>query len=170
MTILAEQLIKNIIRPTLKYFDLWSCERECLLAGTAAQETELNIFLPYQSEALKLGLYGISPEKHRHIWDTYLAFKPDLASKTRGLASQRAFLSNPENELVTNLTYATAIAWLIYEESGLSSDTYPSLRLQAKAWRKYFHPCNEEQEKHYCVNYHRLISASKQKHDKKFAA
>ena len=36
----------------------------------------------------------------------------------RGLASQRAFLSDPDSELQTNLSYCTAIAWLLYQRSG----------------------------------------------------
>jgi len=43
-----------------------------------------------------------------------LAFHPDLASRIRGLASQRAFLEDPHSELATNLCYATAIAWVMY--------------------------------------------------------
>ncbi len=36
----------------------------------------------------------------------------------RGLASQRAFLTDPDSELQTNLSYCTAIAWLLYQRSG----------------------------------------------------
>jgi hypothetical protein len=36
----------------------------------------------------------------------------------RGLASQRAFLSDPDSELQTNLSYCTAIAWLLHQRSG----------------------------------------------------
>ena len=38
---------------------------------------------------------------------------PVDASRVRGLASQRAFLSDPDSELQTNLSYCTAIAWLL---------------------------------------------------------
>jgi hypothetical protein len=61
-----------------------------------------------------LGLFHITTAQHRDIWDRYLAFKPEIASRVRGLASQRAFLSNPDSELQTNLSYCTAIAWLLH--------------------------------------------------------
>ena len=46
-----------------------------------------------------------------------------MASRIRGLASQRAFLSDPDGELQTNLSYCTAIAWLLYQRAGLATDT-----------------------------------------------
>jgi hypothetical protein len=64
-----------------------------------------------------LGLFHITTAQHRDIWDRYLAFKPEIASRVRGLASQRAFLSDPDSELQTNLSYCTAIAWLLYQRS-----------------------------------------------------
>ena len=44
-----------------------------------------------------------------------------MASRVRGLASQRVFLSEPDKELQTNLGYCTAIAWLLYQRSDLAS-------------------------------------------------
>ena len=46
-----------------------------------------------------------------------------MASRVRGLASQRAFLSDPDGELQTNLSYCTAIAWLLYQRAGLAVET-----------------------------------------------
>ena len=48
-----------------------------------------------------------------------------MASRVRGLASQRAFLSDPDSELQTNLSYCTAIAWLLYQRSGLAVEEEP---------------------------------------------
>ena len=45
-----------------------------------------------------------------------------MASRIRGLASQRAFLSDPDGELQTNLGYCTAIAWLLYQRSRASAE------------------------------------------------
>jgi len=46
-----------------------------------------------------------------------------MASRVRGLASQRAFLSNPERELQTNLGYSTAIAWLLLDRARSASQS-----------------------------------------------
>lgn len=59
----------------------------------------------------RYGMYQITRVEHRALWDEQLAFHSDLASKIRGLASQHDFLQDPEQELVVNLRYATAIAW-----------------------------------------------------------
>ncbi len=165
MSIEAEQLILNIIRPTLAYLGAWTPENECLLAGTAAQETGFSL-----DKGKGLGIYAISREKHRYIWDQYLAFQPELASQIRGLASQRAFLTNPELELVSNLAYATAIAWMIYQESGLKSGSYNNLKKQAKAWQLYFHPTEIAQENNYCQTFVKLVSVINQSTCKEFAA
>ena len=57
-----------------------------------------------------LSLYGLSSALHHSVWDDYLAYRPELASLVRGFASQRQFLLNPDQELDTNISYATAVA------------------------------------------------------------
>ena len=114
MTIDAALFSEQVIKPTLEYLQMYSRAAEKLLLGTAAQESNLD---PFYQHNQGIGLFQISADQHRHIWDTYLAFLPDLASMVRGLASQRLFLINPDQELKTNLAYSTAIAWVIYLQS-----------------------------------------------------
>lgn len=98
----------SIVRPTLAELECESpASAEQLLmavAGGAAGSGSLD----------GLGVFRITAGTHRRIWDEYLAFRPDLASKVRGLASQHAFLADPHMELIANLRYATAIAWILY--------------------------------------------------------
>jgi hypothetical protein len=112
MYITADHLREQVIRPTLEYLGAWSEEAERELLAAALRRAESNLFSPRRGG---LGLYQITPAEHRDLWDRYLAFRPDIASRVRGLASQRAFLSNPDKELQTNLSYCTAIAWLQQE-------------------------------------------------------
>ncbi len=114
MTINASDLLQHVIKPTLDYLAMCSSAAEKLLLGTAAQESGLDPF-SYRNQGI--GIYQITAEQHRQAWDKFLAFRPDLASKVRGLASQHQFLQNPEQELKTNLAYSTAIAWIIYLQS-----------------------------------------------------
>lgn len=109
------QLRQHVIEPTLKSLNMHSDAAARLLMGTAAQESQCD---PFCCRDKGLGIYQISSQQHRVIWDQYLAFRPDLASLVRGLASQHQFLQNPDQELVTNLAYSTAIAWIIYLRSG----------------------------------------------------
>lgn len=115
MYVTADHLRDQVIRPTLKYLGAWTPSTETALLDAAVDAPDLGLF---SSRNEGLGLYNITAAQHRDIWDRYLAFKPEMASRVRGLASQRAFLSDPDSELQTNLSYCTAIAWLLYQRSG----------------------------------------------------
>lgn len=110
MSINAVDLLEHVIVPTLNTLGLHSQEAELLLLGTADKASGFDPFCCNQN---KFGIYQISTRQHRCVWDEYLAFRPDLASKVRGLASQHQFLKNPDQELTTNLAYSTAVAWMI---------------------------------------------------------
>ena len=114
MYVTSEHLRDQVIQPTLKYLGVWNAAAEEFLLSAAVDAPELGLF---SARGEGLGIFHITPQQHRDIWDSHLAFNPDLASRVRGLASQRAFLSDPDKELQTNLSYCTAIAWLLYERS-----------------------------------------------------
>ena len=114
MYVTAEHLRDQVIQPTLKYLGVWSPGIEEFLLSAAVDTPELGLFSARHDG---LGIFHITPQQHRDIWDKHLAYQPELASRVRGLASQRAFLSDPDKELQTNLSYCTAIAWLLYERS-----------------------------------------------------
>jgi hypothetical protein len=105
MFVTAEHLLEQVIRPTLKYLEAWSPETEEMLLRLAVAK-------PTGTGSTSLGVFRVTPREHRDIWDSFLAFQPDLASQIRGLASQRLFLNDPDSELQTNLSYCAAIAWL----------------------------------------------------------
>lgn len=105
MYVTAEHLREQVIRPTLKYLEAWSPETEQMLLRLA-------VATPAEAGSSSLGVFRVTPREHRDIWDSFLAFQPDLASQIRGLASQRLFLNDPDSELQTNLSYCAAIAWL----------------------------------------------------------
>lgn len=113
MDLSAKELREMVIRPTLNYLDKYSQAAENLLVAIAQINTEQ----AHQQDPMNTkayGLFQIDVPTHQRVWDKYLAFEPDLASKIRGLASQREFLNNPHIELATNLSYATAIAWAVH--------------------------------------------------------
>jgi hypothetical protein len=120
MYVTADHLRDHVIRPTLEYLGAWSPATESFLLDAAVNAPDLGLF---SARNEGLGLFHITAAQHRDIWDRYLAFKPDIASRVRGLASQRAFLSDPDSELQTNLSYCTAIAWLMYQRAGGKVDS-----------------------------------------------
>ena len=115
MYVTAEHLRDQVIRPTLEYLGAWTPASEAFLLKVAVAAPEIGLFSRRKEG---LGIYNITANQHRDLWDRYLAFNPELASRIRGLASQRAFLSDPDSELQTNLSYCTAIAWLLQRRAG----------------------------------------------------
>lgn len=109
MQISNQDMLEYIIKPTLTAL---GCDK--VTAASNLLMAVIDRKLKPKSLSMGLGIYHIDAITHQKIWDKYLAFNPDLASKVRGLASQRNFLANPHLELSTNLQYATAIAWILY--------------------------------------------------------
>ncbi|MAT93228.1 MAG: hypothetical protein CME59_11575 [Halioglobus sp.] len=127
MYVTAEHLRDQVIKPTLEYMGAWTPATESFLLNAAVNAPELGLFAARNDG---LGLFHITAAQHRDLWDRYLAFNPELASRVRGLASQRAFLTDPDSELQTNLSYCTAIAWLLHQRAGGSVDE-PEVRASA---------------------------------------
>ena len=113
MDLSPKELREMVIRPTLIALDKYSQAAENLLMAIALVKQENSQRLNTACDK-NYGIFQIDVPSHQRVWDKYLAFNPELASKIRGLASQREFLIHPHLELATNLSYATAIAWALY--------------------------------------------------------
>ena len=148
-----------IVRPTLIKLDQWSPSLENLLIGTAAQASGLGMQL---QSALGFGIYQLDADLHQTVWDRYLAFNADLASKVRGLASQREFLAQPHWELATNLAYATAIAWGVYAhcQAAIPADAD---NIEGLAWCWHQHFCRDSNlsTRHFITSYQQLVQTEK---------
>lgn len=160
MGICAEELRSFVIRPVLEHLGDWSQAAENLLLGTAAQESGLGFHLKTR-RGHSLGIFQIHPQAHNHLWDKYLVKSPDLASKVRGLASQHEFLSHPHAELATNLSYATAIAWMIYCRSGKPLPAENDTAALAKFWQRHFHSRLRGSIEEFTENYQKFINTDK---------
>jgi hypothetical protein len=137
MGIYANDLREWIIKPALLGLGEYSEVAENLLLGTAAQESLLGSHC-YCAQTKGLGLYRITAEKHRELWDTYLVQFPDLASLQRGLASQQQFLKDPHGELMNNLIYTTGMAWMIYRRAAIETGKSLDLSTLAQLWALHF--------------------------------
>jgi hypothetical protein len=166
MGICAADLRDLVIRPTLLLLNEWSPTAENLLMGTAAQESQLG-FRMHSDPLEGLGLYRISAQAHLHMWDKYLVTDPELASRLRGLASQQQFLKNPHNELITNLSYASGTAWMIYKQHQIQLPEKPSVQELAELWVAHYCSRNEQNAQplhnqkplteQFIQNYHKLV-------------
>ena len=158
MFLSCEEMRNLVIRDTLKYLGAWSLAMENLLLGTAAQESDLG---EHVKTGRLLGIYQISAATHRKVWDKYLIQYPELASRVRGLASQRGFLEKPHAELVGNLKYATAIAWLVYKRCGKTLNPNATPQELAAFWYRHFHARARGSERDFVRAYKALISSEK---------
>lgn len=167
MGICTEEFRQFVVRPTLEQLGHWSPAAENLLVGTAAKESGLGFHLTGQQNR-GLGIYQIRPRIHRSIWDRFLVNHPALASKIRGLASQHEFLCHPHAELATNLSYATAIAWMIYYRHGKTLPEANDIEALGQYWqRNYQRPYG--QRKH-ALGAHQSFMASYQSHQPQVTA
>ena len=154
MLFAADEFRQLVIRDTLKSLGEWAPAHENLLLGTAAQESSLGLSLKC---GRLLGIYHISPNTHRVVWDKYLLHHPELASRVRGLAGQHSFIRDPHGELISNLKYATAIAWLIYrraEQALPADDDVPGL---ARYWHRHFRSKASASIAEFITSYQRYI-------------
>jgi hypothetical protein len=116
------QFRRIVVRPALRALDphvAYSVAAENLLVGTALAESRLTYLV--QKGGPAIGVYQVEPATHRDLWENFLAFKPELASAVRALASQRWPGSAQHGvgdqchaELATNLVFATAVARCVY--------------------------------------------------------
>lgn len=143
MGIYVNDLRELVIRPMLEHLNEWSQTAENLLLGTAAQESQLGFKLQCD-KGDGLGLYNISAHTHTQVWDQFLVTDPELASRLRGLASQQQFLKSPHSELIFNLGYASAIAWMIYKRCHLKLPDCSNIHELAKCWLTYYHARDEK--------------------------
>ena len=137
MGIDVSDLRELIVKPYLKGLGEYSDIAENLLRGTAAQESLLGARC-FCTQTKGFGLYRITAEKHQELWDRYLVQFPDLASQQRGLASQQQFLKNPHGELISNLTYSTGMAWMIYRRNLIDTTKPLEISTLAQLWANYF--------------------------------
>ena len=104
------QLLSEIIVPTLKYLEMDSPASRNLLLGTAAQESHMGKYIR-QIKGPALGIYQMEPATHDDIWENYLAYRPSLVKKLNQLLCPG--FDNVE-QLIWNLKYATAMARIHY--------------------------------------------------------
>lgn len=131
------QLRTEIVRPTLKHLGHWSKSTEDLLVGTAAQESKLGHFI-VQVRGNAKSIYQIEPATHQDIWEHYLKYKPELRKKIKALLPPNLTMKQKEQQLVTNLAYATAIALCVYLRAPKPLPTTGHVKDLAIYWKTYY--------------------------------
>lgn len=156
MSINPQHLLNEVIEPVLKYLNLYSEEAAMLILGTGIQESRLRYLVQLNNGPAK-GIYQMEPATHRDIWDSYLAFRADLASKVRGLASQLYFFEGGDRELIGNLQYATAMTRIHYlrKKPAIPKD----LNGWAEYWKRHYNtPLGNGTEQEFITNFQDMMT------------
>lgn len=121
----------NLIRQQIVQPVLTSVELE-----SQTLETFLALFLasPLIDCENRYGPYLLTQKQHWAVWDNHLVHEPERASLVRGFASQRRFLTDPDQELALNWGYAVAIAALHLEFNISDAVTTSSLTELEAHW------------------------------------
>lgn len=138
MSINADQLRHDVIRPTLKRIALYSKAAENLLMGTAAQESHLGTYLRQMGGGPAVGIFQMEPATHYDLWHNYLRYKVSLANEIRAIAGVPLDRIPKAEAMVGNLYYATAMARIHYlrrPEALPLADNPVDL---GEYWKRYF--------------------------------
>ncbi len=107
----AEQLENLIIKPALQDLVMY-CENAVeLLLFTCACESDGGTYL-HQVKGPALGIYQMEPATYNDIWHNFILMRPNI--KLQLIHSFEAGRIPPEDRLVYDLRYATAIARIHY--------------------------------------------------------
>ena len=110
------QFLDYVVRPALAYLDPdvpHTAQAEALLMATAAQESQFE-YIAQLGGGPARGVYQCEPATHHDIIINFLAFRPALDGKVRGLASGDRYHTDPDQALYDNHAYATAICRVHY--------------------------------------------------------
>lgn len=126
------QFREFIIRPILQDMNLWSKEAEDLMLGTAIHESDgMARITQYNGPALSY--YQMEPATLNDLYENFLDYRPE---KKALLDQYKISHLSPEQNLITNMAYATAAARLNYYR--VKESIPKSLNGQAHYWKKYW--------------------------------
>lgn len=125
-------LMELVIRPTLQALEMYSISAEELMLGTAAQESKLGYYLKQIGGGPALGIFQMEPWVHDDVWDNYLKYKKDIASKVSALAGRLG-----PKEMIHNLNYATAMTRVNYYRHPEKLSYPGDISGHARYWKKY---------------------------------
>jgi hypothetical protein len=148
----VSDLREHVIRPTLKLLNMGSLAAENLLLGTCAQESRLGTYLK-QRNGPALGIYQIEPATHDDLWKNFISFHPDLLSTLMAINHYPRYES-----LVTDLSYATAIARLVYYRAPEKLPDANDVEGLAAYWKAHYNtPLGKGTVKEFIDNYNSLV-------------
>jgi hypothetical protein len=148
------QLRYLVIEPTLAYLGLSDPAATNLLLGTAAQESGFRFLAQYPTGPAR-GIYQIEPATHHDLLDNFVKFHPDLAARLSELVFAAC---DRDQQLTVNLSYATAIARLLYLRAPGPMPKPTDIPGLAAYWKQHYNtPLGAGQPEEFVANFQRYI-------------
>lgn len=130
------ELLNLIVIPALEHMEMNSIAAQQLIMGTSAQETHLGYWLT-QNKGPALGIYCMEPKSHFDIYENYLGYHPFVKERVDNLCRSMN-IGARENELISNLEYATAMARLQYWRQKERLPEAGDINAMAHYWKKFY--------------------------------
>lgn len=131
----VDYFICRIIRPALAAIGADSQDAECLVLLTGFAESNMRVRRQFGGGPA-LSFFQIEPATHDDIWDNFLRYREDLATKIRGLIDMRS--DSKTHHLEYNDKYAAAVCRVHYMRVKERIPDYNDLEGIAKYWKKYY--------------------------------
>lgn len=152
------QFRECIIKPALMDLQLYSVDALELLVFTCAVESNGGTYLK-QIKGPALGIYQMEPATYNDIWQNYIKFRPKLALILS--SNFDAMRMPPEDRMVYDLRYATAMARLFYLRA---NEPLPAFNDENAIWdyyKIYYNTSAGKADKVYSIGkYHDFIKGS----------
>jgi hypothetical protein len=155
-----DQFKEHVVVPTLKYLDSeipYSEEAVDLLMMTCAHESTGGTYLRQKGMTGDRGAFGVYQMELAtagDIWNNFLCYEDGLEIYMYGLGNRKGIL---EQDLITNLAYATAMArvhyWRVAEALPNKDDTRYMSKLGIYAKKYYNTKLGKATSSKYVVDY-----------------
>lgn len=106
-----------------------------LLMLSAAQETYLGRYIKQLNNGPARGVFQIEPRTEQDIWNTFLAYKPELKDRVISFTSRGSY---QELDLMANLPYQIIMARIFYWRFSENLPQHDDIQGLAKYYKKYF--------------------------------
>lgn len=123
-----------VIRPTLQQLGLWSLSAENLLIGTVFQESRGGHYLHQLGDGPAVGIYQIEPKTHDDVLINYVSYRSSLLERLESVCTSQ----DKHEQLATNLSYATAIARLVYYRKPDALPDAEDVEALANYWKEHY--------------------------------
>lgn len=130
----AHQLRHEIVRPALQLIGMYSPAAECLVMGTAAQESRLAYVRQIKGPALSL--WQMEPATHDDIWQHWLVYKPDVQQDV--LAAIYVNTPPDAERLVWDLRYGAIMCRLHYRRQPEALPAPDDIWSMAAYWKRTY--------------------------------